>query len=477
MKKVRIYLVVQSRITICAIETLLSSLSFTRGEVVGVGTELQTCIDDIKRLKPELVLADQEVCETHKICLCQKLTEENPSLLFSCLQSVLCSWNLLGNPVVQILKADFTREKLMEALKCCLQNRSRGEQEEKLCQVLLAVELLGKNIEQKPLKEPMQEKQKLNRWDGKLKYLGSKQEIVFYLAEGKHRWGMEQELQKWFNDTVGRKTSRLLFYSVPFLEGEEAEDFPYLFEKEAERRQFYQSEPAPVIDLKAEQGKAFFSMQPDSFPIDQFSKILEKGSLGQAAAIVKMYLERAGERQWDCELLKLNILEAELRLLQYQKPELTVRDASIIKRKILEVSKFTELQELCRTWMDSLLYEKGERGVEEILRYIHSNYYEDLTLMGVAELFNYNYFYLSSAFLKKAGVTFTEYLNQVRIQEACRLLENASVPISMVADMTGYSSPGYFSRIFKKYQKCSPSEYRRNISGKKKQTKRQENEK
>lgn len=192
---------------------------------------------------------------------------------------------------------------------------------------------------------------------------------------------------------------------------------------------------------------------------------------------MKMYLERAGERQWDCELLKLNILEAELRLLQYQKPELTVRDASIIKRKILEVSKFTELQELCRTWMDSLLYEKGERGVEEILRYIHSNYYEDLTLMGVAELFNYNYFYLSSAFLKKAGVTFTEYLNQVRIQEACRLLENASVPISMVADMTGYSSPGYFSRIFKKYQKCSPSEYRRNISGKKKQTKRQENEK
>jgi len=96
-------------------------------------------------------------------------------------------------------------------------------------------------------------------------------------------------------------------------------------------------------------------------------------------------------------------------------------------------------------------------------------------LTGIAELFNYNYYYLSSAFFKQAGVTFTEYLNQVRIQEACSLLENTAIPISMAADMTGYSSPGYFSRTFKKYQKCSPSEYRRKVSEKKKQTKRQEN--
>ena len=475
MKKVSIYLAVQSRITVCAIEAMLSSLTAVRGEVVGAGTDLKTCIEDIRRLKPELVLSDQEVCAVQNTYFCQKLTEENSGLIFICLQSAPCCWNLSGNPAVQILREDFTREKLTEALKICLQKRSRGEQEEKLCQVLLAVETWGEDTAHKTLKKLPQEEQLWSSRGGSLKYLGSKKEISFYLAEGKYRWMLAQEFQKWLNHAVGREVSRLLFYSLPFSEEEEAEVFPYLFEKEAERRVFYQSEPFAVIDLKEEQRKSFFSMQPVPFPVDQFSKILEKGSLRQAAAMMKLYLEQAGECQWDCELLKLNILEAALRLLQFQKPELTAGEAGTIKKKILEASKFTELQELWRSWTDSLLHKKEEGGIEEILHYIHTNYYEDLTLTGIAELFNYNYYYLSSAFFKQAGVTFTEYLNQVRIQEACSLLENTAIPISMAADMTGYSSPGYFSRTFKKYQKCSPSEYRRKVSEKKKQTKRQEN--
>ena len=149
MKKVSIYLAVQSRITVCAIEAMLSSLTAVRGEVVGAGTDLKTCIEDIRRLKPELVLSDQEVCAVQNTYFCQKLTEENSGLIFICLQSAPCCWNLSGNPAVQILREDFTREKLTEALKICLQKRSRGEQEEKLCQVLLAVETWGEDTAHK----------------------------------------------------------------------------------------------------------------------------------------------------------------------------------------------------------------------------------------------------------------------------------------------------------------------------------------
>lgn len=304
MKKVSIYLAVQSRITVCAIEAMLSALTAVRGEVVGAGTDLKTCIEDIRRLKPELVLADQEVCAVQNTYFCQKLTEENSDLIFICLQSAPCCWNLSGNPAVQILREDFTREKLTEALKTCLQKRSRGEQEEKLCQVLFAVETWGEDTAHKTLKKLPQEEQLWSSRGGSLKYLGSKKEISFYLAEGKYRWMLAQEFQKWLNHAVGREMSRLLFYSLPFSEEEEAEVFPYLFEKEAERRVFYQSEPFAVIDLKEEQKKSFFSMQPVPFPVDQFSKILEKGSLRQAAAMMKLYLEQAGECQWDCELLK-----------------------------------------------------------------------------------------------------------------------------------------------------------------------------
>ena len=43
---------------------------------------LKTCIEDIRRLKPELVLADQEMCAVQNTYFCQKLTEENSGLIF-----------------------------------------------------------------------------------------------------------------------------------------------------------------------------------------------------------------------------------------------------------------------------------------------------------------------------------------------------------------------------------------------------------
>lgn len=404
MKKVRIYLAVQSQITICAIEALLSSLSLARGEIVGSGADLQTCINDMKRLKPELVLADQEVCKTHNTGFCQKLAEENPGIHFLCLQSAPCTCNPSVEMAVQISRTDFTQDRLLEALRHCIQNRGRGEQDGEVCRLLFAVGIEEGEKIQKASGDRISWIEQIFGQNGcRMKKLWIKKGYAFYLAEGKHRWILEQELQNLSDLFAGKNASRLLFCSLPFYPEKETDIFPYLFKTEVERRLFYESEDSAPIDLKAEQNKAFFQHQAETFPIDHFSKIIEKGGFRQAADIMKWYLQKAGERQWDCELLKLNILEAGFRILQYKKPEMTSGEACMIKKKVLGISKFTELQELCQTWNDDILYDGEEGGIDEILQYIHCNYYEDLTLSGVAELFNYNYYYLSSAFLKQAG--------------------------------------------------------------------------
>jgi YesN/AraC family two-component response regulator len=56
--------------------------------------------------------------------------------------------------------------------------------------------------------------------------------------------------------------------------------------------------------------------------------------------------------------------------------------------------------------------------------------------------------------------TFVEYLANYRIQEAKRLLANPNMPVADVAAAVGFNDPSYFTRVFRKQEGVSPSEYR-----------------
>ena len=57
-------------------------------------------------------------------------------------------------------------------------------------------------------------------------------------------------------------------------------------------------------------------------------------------------------------------------------------------------------------------------------------------------------------------MNFTEYLTGIRIETAKRLLSERELSIKQVCVDSGYANPNYFSRIFKKYEGKTPSEYR-----------------
>lgn len=98
----------------------------------------------------------------------------------------------------------------------------------------------------------------------------------------------------------------------------------------------------------------------------------------------------------------------------------------------------------------------------KILLFVEQNYFNECTLKDVARHLQYDYPYLSKLFTKLMSMTFTEYLNQYRISQACYLLKNSHQSIEEVAINSGYHNLRTFHRNFKKIMGHSPREYMRN---------------
>lgn len=114
--------------------------------------------------------------------------------------------------------------------------------------------------------------------------------------------------------------------------------------------------------------------------------------------------------------------------------------------------------------MHSVGYSSGENVLDEVLHYIHNNYQENLKLETIAPLFGYNSSYLGKLFSKKLGINFNSYLDQVRIEEAKKLLMDNSMKVYEIAEQVGYKNVDYFHRKFKKYEGTSPAEYRKKLT-------------
>ena len=99
--------------------------------------------------------------------------------------------------------------------------------------------------------------------------------------------------------------------------------------------------------------------------------------------------------------------------------------------------------------------------IEKMLVYIARNYQEDLKLEDLASEFNFNYHYLSAYFSQQMQEGFSDYLNRVRIEKACRLLQESNKSIAQISSEVGYAEHSYFCRVFKKVTGETPSEWRR----------------
>lgn len=96
----------------------------------------------------------------------------------------------------------------------------------------------------------------------------------------------------------------------------------------------------------------------------------------------------------------------------------------------------------------------------EVVDYVRSHYSEQINLKKVAKKFFINASYLGRTFQKTVGVSFNEYVNQLRIDEAKRLLVQTDKLIYEIANQVGFIESSYFIVKFTQEVGKSPSEYR-----------------
>lgn len=104
--------------------------------------------------------------------------------------------------------------------------------------------------------------------------------------------------------------------------------------------------------------------------------------------------------------------------------------------------------------------ETGNETYIKVLNYLNQNYYKEISVQSIAEGLSVNPNYLSQLFRKHKGVTITEYLTAMRINQACSMLKTTDSAIYEIADFVGYNDYFYFAKVFKKITGTTPKAYR-----------------
>lgn len=101
-------------------------------------------------------------------------------------------------------------------------------------------------------------------------------------------------------------------------------------------------------------------------------------------------------------------------------------------------------------------YEK----MSALVDYINQNYAENISLEDAASFTGFSKFHFTRLFKQYTNFTFYDYLSHKRIQEA-QILLSTDASVTDIALQTGFNNVTTFSRCFKKFAACSPSEYRK----------------
>ena len=99
--------------------------------------------------------------------------------------------------------------------------------------------------------------------------------------------------------------------------------------------------------------------------------------------------------------------------------------------------------------------------MHRIFRFADEHFAENCTLTDLAAHIGYDYSYISKLFSEKINMSFTEYVNMLRIDRACYLLKSTELPVLDISEQCGYGSLRSFNRNFLRRMNMTPRDYRR----------------
>lgn len=100
-----------------------------------------------------------------------------------------------------------------------------------------------------------------------------------------------------------------------------------------------------------------------------------------------------------------------------------------------------------------------DKFIKKVKKFVKENYSDNITLETAASKLYFHPVYMSRAFKKREGKSFSEYLLEYRMTKAIDLLKSRQYKVKDVSKMVGYRNEKYFSKQFKKYTGKNPNSY------------------
>ncbi|MBQ8309842.1 MAG: AraC family transcriptional regulator [Clostridia bacterium] len=214
----------------------------------------------------------------------------------------------------------------------------------------------------------------------------------------------------------------------------------------------------------------------NEYPID-LEKRLQAAIVDGDEVHAREYLNRLlGEiffrSNGDLAVIKARVLEL-LVLLSRSAIEGGADTAQIFAMNndyIRELDRFGSVEKLSQ-WLSgiinrfiSYMFEFGDIKhsvtIHKITGYIRNNYMNKITLDDIAEHVYMSKSHISKIFNAEIGMSISAYINGVRVEKGKRLLQDVSLTIAEIANLTGFEDQSYFSKQFKAITGVSPKKFR-----------------
>lgn len=232
-------------------------------------------------------------------------------------------------------------------------------------------------------------------------------------------------------------------------------------------------------------GQLYKAYEGDYFIVDHGIKHSYKKTSKEPLLIVNFlfypeFIDRnlAGHRYFD-DVLNSYMLKFRRKTLQSSPTGKTLHDESGHIRGIVEEiikeyenKKHGFIEYIRCRFVEILILTMRKIGKKEhshaqsdtiinIIKYLNENYGQSLRLSDTAKIFGYTPEHLSKKFSAETGMGFLNYLQRLRIEQSCCLLENSNDKISEIALAVGYDDVKYFNKLFKRTLGMTPREYRK----------------
>ncbi|MFB9331143.1 response regulator [Paenibacillus aurantiacus] len=205
--------------------------------------------------------------------------------------------------------------------------------------------------------------------------------------------------------------------------------------------------------------------QPGPPALDRFHQLLREGDLAALDAFIDEYFAETTACR---PLLRAPYVNAAIALMLAAKELETSPDYGDMFAPLARIHTLHGLRERTKTLVQAILgsLQEAETKAEysphvaAALDYVKAHYQEELSLKTLSQKLGLHPNYLGQLFQQEAGTSFSDYVNQYRVERATQLLLYTDKKTAEIAAEVGYWDTSYFYRQFKKYAGVSPTELR-----------------